>query len=86
MNGKRVEYPGQHTLDHHQPGNYWRDDWGHWHAVTPNGLFISLENHAVEEHGDGTISVVDSSILARGGEQDDVWHGHIRHGVWEECR
>lgn len=85
MQGCRVDYPGPNTLVHHQPGNYWKTDTGHWHGVTPNGLYCGLNNHHVEEHEDGTISVTDSSILTRGGPDEPTWHGYIRRGVWERC-
>jgi hypothetical protein len=88
--GKRVEYPGPNTLEHHQPGNYWKDDIGEWHGVTPNGHSCWLKNHHVEEHEDGTISVVagpwgSNSILVSGRKGDPVlWHGCIDKGVWKE--
>lgn len=95
MQGKRVLYPGPDTLEHHQPGNYWKNDVGNWYGITPNGYYCGLENHHVEEHEDGTITVVSgpwgsNSILvgdnvANGRICGNVWHGYIKHGVWEEC-
>ena len=90
MQGHRVEYLGPDTLAHHQPGNYWRDDAGDWHGVTPNGLFVWLKNHHVEEHDDRTISVLpgpwgSNSILAGNGTGNKTWHGYIDRGTWKEC-
>jgi hypothetical protein len=83
-----------------------------WWYCTPNGLLGRLSApedlaagksngaHHVEEHDDGTISVLpqpgnSNSILCMGwplgaparaeGQPLWTWHGYIRHGVWEEC-
>lgn len=84
-----------------------------WWVRTPNGLVGRLSMpedvanreatngaHHVEEHEDGTISVLpqpgnSNSILVEGwswdagaraeGEPLMSWHGYIRHGVWESC-
>lgn len=95
MQGKRFQYPGPDTLEPHQPGNYWKDDADNWNGITPNGHYCGLENHYVEEHDDGTITVVagpwgSNSILVgdnvtNGHICGNVWHGYIKHGVWEEC-
>jgi hypothetical protein len=71
-----------------------------WWFCTPNGIFGRLSmpedvelgrvdsSHLVQEHADGTISViltppaVANSIKCWDG-QGRVWHGYIRHGVWE---
>lgn len=44
----------------------------------------------VDEHEDGTISVVpkpgnSNSILVHPSGGRDGWHGYIRRGVWESC-
>lgn len=83
-----------------------------WWYCSPNGLIgrLSMSEdvalgvvsgcHHVEEHEDGTISVLpqpgnsnsifvegwphDAGLRARG-EPLKFWHGYIRHGVWEPC-
>lgn len=86
MNGRRIEDPGNKL---YEPGDYYKDANGEWHGQTPNGLYCWLKNHHVEEHEDGTISVVagpwgSNSILVNGGRAN-AWHGYIEHGVWKEC-
>ena len=73
----------------YRPGDYWKADDG-WHVCTPNGLVGWLKNHHVEEHEDGTISVLpgpwgSNSILVSNGSGNRTWHGYVRRGVWEEC-
>jgi hypothetical protein len=68
--------------------------------MSPNGLIGRLatqaepdgkgRHHEVEEHEDGSISVIprpnnSNSIMVHGydGERMCEWHGFIRHGVWE---
>ena len=84
--GKRIPDPGD-SLG--QPGDYWKDRNGDWRGVTPNGLYAWLKNHHVDEHENGTISVVSgqwgtNSILASGGVDGLSWHGAIDKGVWKE--
>ena len=48
------------------------------------------KNHHIEEHEDGTISVLSgpwgsNSILVNGGADGLEWHGYIEHGIWKEC-
>jgi hypothetical protein len=88
--GRRVLVPSEHP-DEWQPGDYWKDAAdGSWHGATPDGGLAWLKNHHVEEHEDGTISVVQgpwgsNSILCSGGNIDgtvSTWHGCIEKGVW----
>jgi hypothetical protein len=89
--GRRV-YPvlrenGSRPLQ--EPGDYWKVDDGTWHCCTPNDLYGNLRGHHVEEHEDGTISVVagpwgSNSILVSGGNDGLSWHGCIDKGVWME--
>jgi hypothetical protein len=89
--GRRV-YPVRREdghLDLQQPGDYWKDEDGSWSCCTPNNLYGWLKNHHVEEHEDGTISVVSgpwgsNSILVYGGADNRSWHGAIDRGVWKE--
>jgi hypothetical protein len=93
LQGHRIAPPGD-NLSALQPGDYWKDEAdGSWHCVTPNGLLGWHKKHHVEEHEDGTISVVQgpwgsNSILCRGGNIIDgkvvEWHGCIERGVWKE--
>lgn len=71
-----------------QPRDYWKDKEG-WKAISPNGLLINLKGHHVDEHEDGTISVIptatrSNSILVstRTGQS---WHGYINQGTWNEA-
>jgi hypothetical protein len=92
LQGQRIAAPDNNIM-HLKPGNYWKDDTdGSWHGVTPDGGLCWLKNHHVEEHDDGTISVVQgpwgsNSILCSGGNIDgtvSTWHGCIERGVWKE--
>jgi hypothetical protein len=71
------------------------ETWLTWYVCAPDGAIFYLCNehnpdrngrvHQVEEHEDGSISVLpqpanSNSILSPSG-----WHGYIRHGVWEAC-
>ena len=93
MQGRRISKPPsswEADQTPYQNGDYWKNDEdGSWYCVTPNGLLGWLKNHHVEEHEDGTISVVagpwgSNSILVNGG-RPNAWHGYIEHGVWKEC-
>lgn len=68
------------------------DGWDQWYVCAPDGAVFVLCNeffrdskgkyHEVEEHEDGTISVVrrpenSNSIMSPKG-----WHGYIDHGTW----
>lgn len=90
----------------YEPGDYGKRRMGGdrpydaWWFMTPNGILGRLAmpedsacHHDVEEHPDGTISVVRSptnsnSILAQGSPlasdsyAPTQWHGWIDHGVW----
>jgi len=95
--GRRIDEP-PHIWEGgqcpYQPGDYWKseEDWksmgGSWYGVTPNGLLGWFKNHHVEEHEDGTISIVQgswgsNSILVNG-DRPNAWHGCIDRGVWIE--
>lgn len=91
MPGKRV-VRSENPSDW-QPGDYWKDTVDDtWHGVTPDGGLAWFKSHHVEEHEDGTISIVagpwgSNSILCRGGNINGTvteWHGCIDHGVWKE--
>jgi hypothetical protein len=77
-----------------EPGDYGKVGDG-WVVCTPDGSRFHLatalhpdgagKHHEVEEHDDGTVSVLprpnnSNSILSPKG-----WHGYLRHGVWESC-
>ncbi len=85
--GRRIENPDHKLTD---PGDYWKQvSDGTWYGMTPNGLLCWLRKHHVEEHDDGTISVVagpwgSNSILVSGGNDNTSWHGCIERGVWKE--
>lgn len=86
MQGKRVANPEPNLCE---AGEYYRDHLGEYRGRTPNGLYMWLKNHHVEEHEDGTITVVagpwgSNSILVSGAGNKS-WHGYIERGVWREC-
>ena len=88
--GRRIDEP-PHIWENgcpYQPGDYWKAADGTWYCCTPNGLTGWLKNHHVEEHEDGTISVVagpwgSNSILVNG-DRPNAWHGAIVKGIWKE--
>lgn len=92
MKGTRVP-DGDIDLVHGRPGDYGRNDDGGWRALTPNGRPANLDNHAVIQHIDGTITVTPSILVYAGKTVDDdyqpidlpQWHGFLGHGVWREC-
>lgn len=64
---------------------------GHWHGRTPNGHMCNLGAHEVVEHADGTITVTPSIKVSRGGHgsgqpEEELWHGHLKAGVWIPCQ
>ena len=72
------------------PGDFWKDQHCNWFGYTPNEILANLSLHYVEEHADGTISVLptpnsSNSILVSAGRTGPSWHGWIRRGNWEEC-
>lgn len=99
MRGRRLpdnqppENPGEYAFWMVQhPGFPVR--YPYWMVVTPDGCRFMLHNenfldsngryHQVEEHPDGTISVMPkpenfNSIMSPKG-----WHGYIDHGVWQQ--
>lgn len=80
MQGKRVADDSDGVLN---PGEYARRG-GVWHGRAPNGLLANLGAHSVTEHDDGTITV-SPSILVKGGENNESWHGFLEAGIWRQC-
>lgn len=79
-----------------QPCEYGKWTDGTWYGCTPNGHGCNLGAHKIEEHADGTISVVPSiEVNVRIGPPPEsgpdnrqkkiLWHGHLTRGVWTEC-
>jgi hypothetical protein len=75
-----------------EPGAYSKVFGGEWVVSTPDGCIFHLaserrpdrngKHHEVEEHEDGSISVLprpgnSNSILSPKG-----WHGYLERGVW----
>jgi hypothetical protein len=64
-----------------------------WMVCAPDGAVFMLCNehfrdkrghfHEVEEHEDGTISVLPKPNNSNSIMSPKGWHGYIRHGVWE---
>lgn len=93
--------PGDYSKS---PVSYRGRTFDAWWYCSPNGLLgrllapedvelgVAAGRHEVEEHADGTISVL-PSIKVEGwplhggdrapGEPLLSWHGYIRRGVWE---
>jgi hypothetical protein len=63
----------------------WKADNGEWLFYIPNCGVGGLNNHKVEEHEDGRISVTPSILFTghRGGEKI-TRHGYITNGIWIE--
>lgn len=63
-----------------EQGEYAKDFDGHWWARLPVDrppTVYSLDNHEVEEHEDGTITVSPSI------ECEPFFHGYLKKGTWE---
>ncbi len=77
--------PGDYCK-HHAINSAETEEWEMWYVRAPAGMVFYLDNgrwHHVEEHEDGTISVLPqegngNSILA----PQDAWHGWLRRGEW----
>ena len=97
--GRRIEHPDHTTEDGVEPGDYWKDDRGHWNAAAPvprdeEGFLLSadISTWSVIEHEDGTITVSPSIFWGHGGypvsspdwAAKHTWHGFLEHGVWRE--
>ena len=70
-----------------QPGEYccrgFAEDRPYFMACTPDGRLANLSQHRVEQHDDGTITVI-PSILVKGGSDDGSWHGYLERDVWRQ--
>lgn len=65
-----------------EEGDYGLASNGHWMARPYGNHSGDLSKHTVVEHDDGTITVEPSILIDNGRNQ---WHGHLTHGVWDEC-
>lgn len=56
-------------------------------ACSPNGHTCSLRAHQITEHEDGMITVSPSIRISQriDGNDVDLWHGYLEHGIWREC-
>jgi len=83
-----------------EPGDYikltggpWVENVGKplWVCKTPNGHVGNLQVHTIKEEADGTITVTPSILISGHREGDppgqisELWHGHLKAGVWEAC-
>jgi len=75
--GKRL-YPNAEGHLILRPGEYGKDNEGHWWCRPPRGDIGTLDDHEVVEHDDHTITVRPSILL------EGVWHGSLTFGIWEE--
>lgn len=69
-------------------GAYWIDWQGRWSVKTPNGRIGALDDHTVEQHSDGTITVSPSILVEERPLADRTlpgFHGYLEHGVWRSC-
>lgn len=72
--------------------SFWKLSDGTWNIFLPDdrmqpewsGMLGALGNHKVEEHSDGTITVI-PSILITDGCTKLTRHGYLTNGVWSEC-
>ena len=80
--GRKV-YPNGNILNI-GPGEYGRVR-GIWFACPPGHpeLIANLKRHKVMEHPGGTITVSPSIEVSN---RTDYFHGHLKHGVWSECK
>lgn len=74
-----------------EAGEYGKDSEGRWFARVPSEavfgpIWLNNPENAwtVQEHNDGTVSV-SPSIHSIGPNNETLWHGFLRRGVWEEC-
>jgi hypothetical protein len=77
---KRVET--WEELFANEGGAYMRGADGKWMVKTPNGHLGNLGNHEVEEHEDGTITVLPSILVSD--NTGELYHGFLRRGGWSE--
>jgi hypothetical protein len=96
--GRRIEHLDHTTEDGIKPGDYWKDDRGHWHVAAPvprddDGFLLSADVStwdSVTEHEDGTITVSPSIFWGAGGYPNSppewaakhIWHGFLDRGIW----
>lgn len=84
MGMRRPDGTNAHEL---LPGEYAKNPGGIWIVRPPvNAQGVSyagtLSKHSVEEHEDKTITVT-PSILQQYGDNENIWHGFLRKGIWE---
>jgi hypothetical protein len=65
-------------------GDYGRDSDGAWLVRPPGQHAGSIPQHTVVEHEDGTISV-SPSIKLNDENGEELWHGWLVKGEWEEA-
>ncbi len=87
MQGRRVP-DGEPGVVPYEPGDYGRYH-GVWYFRPPanargEAYLGSLAAHTVVEHENGTITV-SPSILLRGLDHEESWHGWLERGVWRAC-
>ena len=88
MSGRRLETVAEFYASQ-EPGVYVKvtstdpDGIGRevWYVRDPNGRVGRLEDHAVVEHEDGTITVSPSILDASPGG----WHGFLERGEWRSA-
>jgi hypothetical protein len=95
--GRRIDNPDNFTSSPVEPGDYWKDQNGHWQVVAPvprddDGflLIADVSTWEVTEHEDGTITVSPSIFWGAGGYPNSplewaakhTWHGWLEHGEW----
>ena len=65
-------------------GDYGQDGKGEWHVRPPGQHMGSIPQHTVTEHEDGTISV-SPSIKLNDEYGEQIWHGWLVNGEWDEA-
>jgi len=80
---KQVDQDGDLFLEEGEYGINPKD--GKWYARCPDSQYCcNLDGHKVEEHEDGTITV-SPSILLKLGDGTEIYHGHLKRGIWKRC-
>jgi len=96
--GRRAEHKSDCRLSEVEPGEYWKDENGHWWVAAPVpkydsiALFDEISTWKITEHEDGTITVTPSIFWGMGGYPNSppewaaahTWHGYLTRGVWRE--
>jgi len=88
LTGRRVHPDLSGRFTALQPGDYAKNERGHWYGKTPNGHMCNLAGHTITENANGTITAAPSIrvfTIRRDGTNIELWHGYLDNGNWREC-